>query len=74
MLRKAEKAARKDLYRVNEIVFGAPWTSSPRFQLISELTVAMLRGLAMTRSLRADPSRQATLVAKWSELATELLT
>jgi AcrR family transcriptional regulator len=73
VLRKAETAARKDLRRVSELVFGTPWTELPRFQLVSELTIAMLRGLAMTRALRSDPFRHATLVAAWSRLATELL-
>jgi hypothetical protein len=75
VLRQAERVARKrNLDRVVHELFGEPWISAPRFRIVSGLTVELLRGLATTRALRVSPTREATLVAEWSELARLLLT
>lgn len=73
VLRKAERRARRDLNRVMADVFGEPLSAAPRFPLVSELTVTLLRGLATSRALRADSARESTLIAQWTGFVRELL-
>jgi len=73
-LRKAERRARRDLNRVIAELFGEPWSTAPRFPLVSEMTVTLLRGLATSRALRADSARERALIAQWTGFVRELLT
>jgi AcrR family transcriptional regulator len=73
VLRKAERRARRDLNRVVAELFGEPWSTAPRFPLVSELTITLLRGLATSRALRADSARESALIAQWTQFVRELL-
>jgi len=73
VLRKAERRARRDLNRVIAELFGEHWSAAPRFPLVSEMTVTLLRGLATSRALRADSARESALIAAWTTFAGELL-
>jgi AcrR family transcriptional regulator len=73
VLRTAERSARRDLNRVVRELFGEPWCSAPSFSLVSEMTVQLLRGLAISRGLRSNPAHENALISQWAALARQLL-
>ncbi|MHB1787295.1 MAG: TetR/AcrR family transcriptional regulator [Acidimicrobiales bacterium] len=73
VLLMAERSARRDLSRVFEDVFGPPWTSASLYPIVSEITIELLRGLATSRSLHANASRESAILGQWGEIAQQLL-
>lgn len=73
-LRRAEGAARRDLYRVVGEVMGPRLTASPAYPMVAELTVQLLRGMAISDVLsRQDAGRDAVL-EQWARIVRPLLT
>jgi hypothetical protein len=73
VLRTAERTARRDLNRVIPELFGEPWCAAPSFTFVSEMTVELLRGLAIGRGLRSNPAHENALISQWAALARQLL-
>jgi AcrR family transcriptional regulator len=71
VLRREEKRARVDLYRVVGDVFGADLVADERYPLVSSLTVQFLRGLAISDVLRGERSER--LVADWVAVVRAIL-
>jgi AcrR family transcriptional regulator len=72
VLRREEKRARMELYRVVGEVFGPDLVSAERYPLVASLTVQFLRGLAISDVLRGERSAE-RLVAGWAEVARAML-
>jgi AcrR family transcriptional regulator len=72
VLRREEKRARTELYRVVGEVFGPDLVSAERYPLVASLTVQFLRGLAISDVLRGERSAE-RLVAGWAGVARAML-
>lgn len=72
VLRREEKRARVDLYRVVGEVFGPDVVSAERYPLVASLTVQFLRGLAISDVLRGEQGTE-HLVAGWVEVVRTML-
>jgi AcrR family transcriptional regulator len=72
VLRREEKRARMELYRVVGEVFGPDLVSAERYPLVASLTVQFLRGLAISDVLR-DERSAGRLVAGWADVARAML-
>ncbi|MEV0291943.1 TetR/AcrR family transcriptional regulator [Nocardia sp. NPDC050710] len=72
-LLEAERAAGRDLFRVVDDLFGPQVAAHPRYPVIRDLTIAMLRGTAMSRVLHTtDKAAEATL-RNWADTIRILL-
>ncbi|MEU3011744.1 TetR/AcrR family transcriptional regulator [Nocardia asteroides] len=72
-LRRAERAAGRDLLRVVDGVFGPEVVTHPRYPVIRDLTITVLRGTATGRVLHtSETSARATLRA-WADIVRSLL-
>lgn len=72
-LRHAERRADRDLYRVVDDAFGEASRRHPNYRLIADLTVVLLRGLAVSRPLHATDASARRLFEDWSAVARWLL-
>ncbi len=72
VLRREEKRARTDLYRVIDEVFGADLVHAERYPLVASLTVQFLRGLAISDVLRGEGGTE-RLIADWIAVARAIL-
>ena len=72
-LRSAEQMARGQLYAMIDEVFGPEIVGSPHYRLIVELTVQLIRGLAVTASLYERADRTEPLIGQWADLVRTLL-
>lgn len=68
-LRIAERRAGRDLRRVVAEAFGTAYTSNPAYPLVAELTIALLRGLAISRVLRQTDTQARRLIEDWASIA-----
>jgi hypothetical protein len=73
VLRREEKRARTDLYRVVGDVFGADAVSGERYPVVASLTVQFLRGLAISDVLRGERSGTERLVRDWAAVVRAIL-
>ncbi|WP_406195552.1 TetR/AcrR family transcriptional regulator [Streptomyces europaeiscabiei] len=76
VLRRAEGAARRDLYRVLGDVLGAEATAAPGYPLVAELTVQLLRGMAISEVLHregGDGTDRDVLLEQWGRVVGLLL-
>lgn len=71
-LRAAEIRSRRDLGRVLDAAFGDA-ASRPGYRLVAELTVTLLRGLAIARPLQDSERTGRRLLDEWASAATALL-
>lgn len=71
-LRVAERAAGRDLRRVVDEVFGPQLVAQPCYPLIAELTVMLIRGLAVSSALRAGNRAARDLVEQWADLVRDI--
>jgi AcrR family transcriptional regulator len=71
-LTAAERRSRRDLGRVVDAAFGtaAAW---PGYPLVAELTVNLLRGLAVAQPLRSSGEASRQLLDAWASAAVTLL-
>lgn len=74
VLRQAEGAARRDLYRVIGDVLGPEVTSAPSYPLVAELTVQLLRGMAISDVLYREDADRDALLERWITVVRPLLT
>lgn len=74
VLRHAEGAARRDLYRVVDEVMGPELTTSPAYPAIAELTVQLLRGMAISDVLYREDADRDALLERWGRIVRPLLT
>lgn len=72
VLRREEKRARVELYRVVDEVFGPELVSSERYPLVAALTVQFLRGLAISEVLRGERGVE-RLIVGWVEVVRTML-
>ena len=73
VLRRAEGAARRDLYRVVDELLGPEITRSPGYPLVGELTVQLLLGLAISDVLHREDADRDRLLEQWALVARPLL-
>ncbi|WP_188194736.1 TetR/AcrR family transcriptional regulator [Nonomuraea sp. SYSU D8015] len=73
VLRRAEGAVRRDLYRVLGDVLGPEATAAPGYPLVAELTVQLLRGMAISEVLHRDDAGREALLERWGQIADSLL-
>ena len=71
-LRIAERRAGRDLRRVVDDAFGTAYTSNPAYPLVVDLTIALLRGLAISQVLRQTDTQSRRLVDDWASLAHQI--
>ncbi|MFI7017015.1 TetR/AcrR family transcriptional regulator [Streptomyces sp. NPDC050164] len=74
VLRHAEGTARRDLYRVVDEVMGPELTTSPAYPAIAELTVQLLRGMAISDVLYREDTDRDELLERWGRIVRPLLT
>ncbi|RSM81909.1 TetR/AcrR family transcriptional regulator [Kibdelosporangium aridum] len=72
VLRREEKRARTDLYRVIGEVFGADVVAHERYPVVASLTVQFLRGLAISDVLRGERGSE-RLIADWIAVVRTVL-
>ncbi|MFR9751717.1 TetR/AcrR family transcriptional regulator [Nocardia sp. 004] len=72
-LRTAERQAGRDLHRVADTLFGPALVAHPRYPAVRDLTVAILRGTALSRSLRTTERAAATTIDRWAQAIAILL-
>ncbi|MDX2937942.1 TetR/AcrR family transcriptional regulator [Streptomyces ipomoeae] len=74
VLRHAEGAARRDLYRVIDEVMGPELTASAAYPTVAELTVQLLRGMAISDVLHREERDRDALLERWARIVRPLLT
>jgi hypothetical protein len=74
VLRRAEGSARRDLYRVVGEVMGPELTSAAAYPAIAELTVQLLRGMAISDVLYREDTDRDALLEQWGRIVRPLLT
>ena len=74
VLRRAEGAARRDLYRVVDEVMGPELTASAAYPAVAELTVQLLRGMAISDVLYREEADRDALLERWGQIVRPLLT
>ncbi|MFE7744142.1 TetR/AcrR family transcriptional regulator [Nocardia sp. NPDC057455] len=72
-LRAAERQAGRDLRRVVDALFGPDMVAHPRYPAVRDLTIAILRGTAMSRPLRTSERAATATIDRWAEAMTVLL-
>ncbi|WP_330232630.1 TetR/AcrR family transcriptional regulator [Nocardia sp. NBC_00508] len=73
-LRAAERQAGRDLHRVVDTLFGPEVVAHPRYPAVRDLTVAILRGTAMSRPLRSTERAATATIDRWAEAIVILFT
>ncbi|KAB2350144.1 TetR/AcrR family transcriptional regulator [Actinomadura rudentiformis] len=73
VLRRAEGAARRDLYRVIGEVLGPEVTGSPAYPMVADLTVQLLRGMAISDVLYREAADQEPLLEQWATVTRMIL-
>ncbi|MGK8520200.1 TetR/AcrR family transcriptional regulator [Nocardia asteroides] len=73
-LRAAERKAGRDLHRVVDALFDPEVVAHPRYPAVRDLTLAILRGTAMSRPLRTTERAAAATIDRWAQAMTVLLT
>ncbi|WP_216373089.1 TetR/AcrR family transcriptional regulator [Streptomyces tailanensis] len=74
VLRHAEGAARRDLYRVVDEVMGPELTASPDYPAVAELTVHLLRGMTISDVLHREDADRDALLEQWARIVRPMLT
>lgn len=72
-LRTAERKAGRDLRRVVDALFGPDVVAHPRYPDVRDLTIAILRGTAISRPLRSSERAATATIGRWAEAMTVLL-
>ncbi|MFG2001531.1 TetR/AcrR family transcriptional regulator [Spirillospora sp. NPDC048911] len=73
VLRRAEGAARRDLYRVIGEVLGPEVTASPAYPMVADLTVQLLRGMAISAVLYREAAELEPLLEQWATVIRTIL-
>ncbi|MEU2101590.1 MULTISPECIES: TetR/AcrR family transcriptional regulator [unclassified Nocardia] len=72
-LRAAERAAGRDLRRVVDGLFGPELIAHPGYPAVRDLTIAILRGTAMSRPLRTSERAARATIDRWAQAMAVLL-
>ncbi|MBF6168028.1 TetR/AcrR family transcriptional regulator [Streptomyces gardneri] len=73
-LRAAERKAGRDLHRVVDTLFDPDIVAHPRYPAVRDLTIAILRGTAMSRPLRTTERAATATIDQWAQAMNVLLT
>ncbi|RJQ79441.1 TetR/AcrR family transcriptional regulator [Pseudonocardiaceae bacterium YIM PH 21723] len=73
VLREAEREAGRDLQRVVDDLFGAEIVAHPRYPMICDLTITVLRGIAAAQPLRTSSRAAEQTLATWAVTIRTLL-
>jgi hypothetical protein len=65
---------RRDLYRVVDKVMGPDLTASTAYPAVAELTVQLLRGMAISDVLYREDTDRDALLEQWGRIVRPLLT
>lgn len=68
-----ERRVGKSMRQLGEELFGQDFIKRPGFDGALQLTVHLLRGIALGRLLKEDESREAELLESWKWMVTQLL-
>lgn len=71
-LRVAERAAGRDLRRVVDEAFGPQYAMNASYPLAAELTVTLIRGLAVSNALRSSDAAARELIEQWARLLHDI--
>lgn len=72
-LTTAERAAGRDLFRVVDELFGAEITAHPRYPVIRDLTITVLRGAVASTVVRTSDKSVRTTLRDWAGVVRLLL-
>jgi AcrR family transcriptional regulator len=72
-LRAAERGARRELYAVIDAVFGPEIAAVPRYPVVMDLTVQLMRGLTMSASLQERVKEDEPMIDQWAQIVRGLL-
>ncbi|MFD4431097.1 TetR/AcrR family transcriptional regulator [Nocardia sp. NPDC058497] len=72
-LQHAERAAGRDLVRVVDELFGPEVVAHPRYPVIRDLTITVLRGTAAGRALHTSENSAHTTLREWAAIVRTLL-
>lgn len=72
-LREAERRANRDLRRVVDEIFGPIAAAHENYRVVSDLTVMLLRGLAISSPLSSNDQAARQLIDQWSIMAADSL-
>lgn len=73
VLLAAERAAGRDLFHVVDDLFGPLITTHPRYPVVRDLTITMLRGTAIARVLHTSDKSVETTLRHWADAIRVLL-
>jgi AcrR family transcriptional regulator len=73
-LRSAERGARAELRAVIDAIFGPEIAARPRYPIVVDLTVQLMRGLAISASLQERVGEEEPLIDHWADIVRGLLT
>ena len=73
LVARVERGAGHALARVVDEAFGPELTGLPGYRSVARLTVQVLRGLALTDVLRADPASAVATLEDWIAIVHRLL-
>ncbi|WP_078322436.1 TetR/AcrR family transcriptional regulator [Mycobacteroides chelonae] len=74
VLIEAERRAGRDLRRVVDDLFGPEIVAHQHYPVIRDLSITMLRGMALSRSLRTSDRAVRTTLTRWADTVRTLLT
>lgn len=74
VLRESERIAGRDLRRVVHDAFGPEIVASENYSQIADLTVLMLRGLALSRAVQKSDASARRSISQWAGVVRLLLT
>lgn len=73
-LKEAERAAGRDLFRVVDDLFGRQIAAHPRYPVVRDLTITMLRGAVAGKLLRTSQNANPPVLQEWAHIVRMLLT
>ncbi|GAA1228963.1 TetR/AcrR family transcriptional regulator [Pseudonocardia alaniniphila] len=73
-LRSAERGALAELHAVIDAIFGPEIAARPRYPIVVDLTVQLMRGLAISASLQERVREEEPLIDHWADIVRGLLT
>ena len=72
-LRAAERGALAELHAVIDAIFGPEIAARPHYPIVVDLTVQLMRGLAISASLQERVREEEPLIDHWAEIVRGLL-
>ncbi|MFD3747424.1 TetR/AcrR family transcriptional regulator [Nocardia sp. NPDC058633] len=69
----AERKAGRDLYRVVDELFGPDIAAHPRYPIVRDLTITMVRGLAIARVVHGSERAADRTIGHWADTVRTML-